>query len=139
MKERILVIDDEVEICGLLKTFLTGQGYEVITATSAQEGIEKLESEKPKVILLDIRMPGMDGVEAIKRIREVDKHVGIIMATAVMDEKVAQETVKLGASDYIIKPFDLEYLKQSVLVKIATLTQPGEETPPGANEQKAEQ
>ncbi|MFH1552156.1 MAG: response regulator [Candidatus Omnitrophota bacterium] len=121
MKEKILVIDDEIEVCKLLKDFLVKQGYEVTTATSAQEGIEKLKTEKPKVILLDIKMPGMDGVEAIKRIREIDKGVGIIMATAVLDEKIAQETVKLGASDYIVKPFDLEYMEKSLLVKLASL------------------
>ena len=121
MKDKILVIDDEASVCSLLKDFLIKKGYEVATATSAREGIEKLKTERPKVILLDIRMPEMSGVEAIKRIREIDENVGIIMATAVMDEKIAQETVRLGASDYILKPFDLEYLERSLLTKIAML------------------
>ena len=121
MKGKILAIDDEMEVCDLLKTFLTRKGYEVITANSAAEGIEKVKVEKPNVVLLDIRMPGMDGVEAINRIREIDKDVGIIMTTAVIDEKIAQKTVELGASDYIIKPFDLDYLEKSLIVKLATL------------------
>jgi len=121
-KHKILVIDDEAEICDALKMFLTQKGYDVMATTSATEGIELVKTEKPKVILLDIRMPDMTGLEAIKKIREVDENVGIIMATAVVDEDIAKETIKLGASDYIIKPFDLDYLERSLLVKISTLT-----------------
>jgi two-component system, NtrC family, response regulator AtoC len=121
MKEKILVIDDEKVIRDVLEAFLAKKGYEVVSASSAEEGIEKLKTEKPKVILLDIRMPGMSGVDAIKRIREIDKDVGILMATAVLDEEIARQTIKLGASDYIIKPFDLNYLEKSLAVKIATM------------------
>ena len=118
---KILIIDDEVEICDTLKQFLVKKGYEAITATSAEKGIEKLKTEKPTVILLDIRMPGLDGLQAIMRIREIDKKVGIIMVTAVMDEKIAQECIESGASDYITKPMDFDYLEKSLMVKIATL------------------
>jgi len=121
VKAKILVIDDELHICNLLEEFLTREGYDVTTSTSAREGIEKIKVERPQIILLDIRMPDMSGIEAIKKIREVDKNVGIIMATAVMDEKIAQEAIKLGAEEYIVKPFDLDYLKKSLLAKIATL------------------
>jgi len=119
--KRILIIDDEEEVCKLLEDFLTREGFQVTTALSAKEGLEKLQQEKIEVILLDIKMPEMDGIEAIKRIRELNKTVGIIMTTAVMDQKVAEEAIKLGASEYIVKPFDLNYLKNSLLVKIATL------------------
>lgn len=121
MKAKILVVDDEKVIRDTLEAFLKKKGYEVATASTAMEGIEKLKAESPKVILLDIRMPGLSGVEAIKKIREVDKDVGIIMATAVADEKIAQETIKLGASDYILKPFDLNYLEKSLIVKLASM------------------
>ncbi|MGB2631244.1 MAG: response regulator [Candidatus Omnitrophota bacterium] len=121
MKGKILVIDDEIEICKLLDVFLTKEGYEVTTASSAMEGMEKFKTVRPKVILLDIRMPGMDGIEVMRRIREIDKNVGIIMATAVVDKNIAEEAVKLGAADYIIKPFDLEYLKRSIMAKISIL------------------
>ena len=121
MEKRILVIDDEKEVCKLLEDFLTKEGFHVTTAFSAREGLEKLRQEKIEVILLDIRMPEMNGIEAIKRIREINKTVGIIMTTAVMDQKVAEEAMKLGASEYIVKPFDLNYLKNSLLVKIAML------------------
>ena len=121
MEAKTLVIDDEKEVRDILEGFLTKKGYKVVTAASAMEGIEKLKAENPKVILLDIEMPGMSGVEAIGKIREIDKNVGIIMATGVKDEKIAQETVKLGASDYIVKPFDFEYMEKSLLVKLVSL------------------
>lgn len=121
MKAKILIIDDEKVVRDTLETFLKKKGYEVVTADSAMEGIKKLKEEKPRVILLDIRMPGLSGVDAIEKIREVDKNVGIIMATAVIDEGIAKETIRLGASDYIIKPFDLNYLEKSLIVKLATM------------------
>jgi two-component system NtrC family response regulator len=67
-------------------------------------------------------MPEMSGVEVMKEIRKLDKKVGIIMATALVDQDVVDEAIKMGASDYIIKPFDLEYLRKSVLTKLASLT-----------------
>jgi two-component system response regulator AtoC len=121
MKGKVLVVDDEKVIRDTLEAFLKKKGYEVVTAASAMEGIEKLRKEKPKVILLDIRMPGLSGVDAIEKIREVDKNVGIIMATAVIDEDIARESIELGASDYIVKPFDLNYLEKSLMVKLATM------------------
>lgn len=122
MPAKILLVDDEVEITSLLKKFLEKEGYEAITANSGKEAIEKFKTEKPDIILLDIRMPDMTGIEAMKKIREIDSEVAIIMATAVVDEKMVQEVVNMRAFDYIVKPFDLDYLKKVLLVKIATLT-----------------
>ncbi len=121
MGEKILVIDDERDIVDALTMFLTKKGYNVIGTTSALEGIEMVRTEKPKVVFLDITMPEMTGLEAVKKIREFDKEVGIIMATAVMDEEVAKQTIAYGAADYIIKPFDLNYLEKSLIVKLATM------------------
>lgn len=121
MKPKILVIDDEQEICDLLETFLRREGYEVVTSTSAIDGIDKVKTENPHVICLDIRMPEMDGLEVMKKIREVNKEVTILMATAVMDDKISEEAAKLGAYDYIVKPFDLNYLKKILQIKSATM------------------
>ena len=121
-KIKIMVVDDEYEICSMLKDFLEREGYEAFTATSVKDALGIIEKERPKVILLDIRMPEMNGIEAIEEIRKIDQTTGIIMATAVMDEDVARRAMELGASDYIIKPFDLEYLRKSLLVKLAMLT-----------------
>ncbi|MBD3379158.1 MAG: response regulator [Candidatus Omnitrophica bacterium] len=121
MGEKILVVDDEKAVRDALEAFLKKKGYEVSAAGTADECLDLLAKERPRVILLDIRMPGMSGVEAIKKIREIDAEVGIIMVTAVVDEEVAKETIRLGASDYIVKPFDLDYLERTLTVKLATM------------------
>lgn len=121
MGEKILVVDDERHIVDALKIFLEIKGYNVLTATSAIEGINLVETEKPKIVFLDINMPEMTGIEALKKIKAIDNEIGVIMATAVIDENVAKQAIELGASDYIIKPFDLHYLEKSLMVKLATM------------------
>ena len=101
----------------MLTKFLHYKGCEAITATTPQEGIEKVKTEMPKVGLLDIRMPGMDGVEALRKIKEIDTNVGVIMITAVKEADVAKECIKLGAFDYITKPLSLDYLEQVLSYK----------------------
>ncbi len=115
---KILVVDDEVKACELLKRFLEMKGYEVIMAHNGEDAIEKVKNEKPDAMLLDIRMPGMDGTEVLKRVREFDKDVGIIMVTAVKDEKTGKEALKSGADEYITKPIDFNYLETSILVDL---------------------
>ena len=115
---KILVVDDEVKISELLQRFFEKKGYTVITANSGMDAIEKVQNESPDVMLLDIRMPGMDGVEVLKCVREFNKKIGIIMVTAVMDEDIAKNTMKLGADEYITKPIDLERLEMNVLVDL---------------------
>jgi len=115
---KIMVIDDEPAVCNTLKKFLTKKGYEVITVLSGQEAIEKVKEERPKIILLDIRMPRMDGVETLKRIREIDKEAGIVMVTAVKEDEIGRKCLELGAYDYITKPIGLEYLETVLMVKI---------------------
>ncbi|KJJ83250.1 CheY-like receiver, AAA-type ATPase, and DNA-binding domain containing response regulator [Candidatus Omnitrophus magneticus] len=123
MKEKILVIDDEIEICNLLKDFLTREGFVVTIATSAKEGIALFQTIKPNVVLLDIKMPDMYGIKVMGKIMELDKSACVIMVTAVMDQKIAQEALNLGAADYIIKPFELYQLKNSLLAKLEALKQ----------------
>lgn len=122
MKDKILIIDDDIEICHLLKDFLDKKGYTVFCATTAREGIDLLNAEDPRVILLDIRLPDMNGVDTIKEIRKENSSVGIIMITGLKDEDIASQTIELGASDYILKPFDLDYLEKSLLIKLSSLT-----------------
>ena len=117
-KERILVVDDEIEVCRTLKDFLVLKGYEVQTAQSGKEALEKVKAFNPHVVLLDIIMPGMGGIDTMKEIKAIAPKTGIIMVTAVAEEKVAQKTLEIGAYDYILKPFDLEYLESVIMVKI---------------------
>lgn len=118
MKRKILVVDDEKVICNMLKKFLSKKGYQVSGALSGEEAIKKVKEEKPHMILLDIKMPGIDGVETLKRIRKIDKEVGIVMITVVKDDGVGRECLELGAYDYITKPLNLDYLEKVLMVKL---------------------
>lgn len=115
---KILVVDDEVWACDPIKRFLEKKGYDVTVAHNGEDALEKVKNEKPDLMLLDIRMPGMDGMEALRRIREFDKDVGIIMVTAVKDEGMAKDAIKKGADEYVTKPIDLNHLETTVLVDL---------------------
>ena len=116
--KKILVVDDEPAVCDMLKKFLALKGYEAIIALSGKEAIEKLEREKPDAVFLDIIMPGMDGEEVLKKIRESDKNIGIVMITALRDMPSAERCLELGANDYITKPFSLSYLEKVLTTKL---------------------
>jgi two-component system response regulator (stage 0 sporulation protein F) len=112
---KILVVDDTQEMRVTLTTFLTMKGFAVRDAASAQEALVEIKSDKPVLVLLDERMPGMDGLMALKKIKEIDSAIKVVMLTAVEDEDIMEEARKLGALDYITKPFDLEKLEALIL------------------------
>jgi two-component system response regulator (stage 0 sporulation protein F) len=111
---RILVVDDEDNVVEVLSEYFSGQGYTVATASNGEEALRTLPDFRPSVMLLDVRMPGIDGVEVLRRVRAGDKNVAVIMVTANEDVELARETLKLGAFDYVAKPFDFDYLDQAV-------------------------
>lgn len=119
---RVLVVDDEPYIVELLQEYLTAKGYEVLTASDGEEALQKVKEERPHVILLDVRMPKMNGLEVLKRVREMDHEVGVIMVTAVAEEETGRQALQLGAFDYITKPLDLQYLDRSLWVKLQMMT-----------------
>jgi DNA-binding response OmpR family regulator len=119
---RVLVVDDEPDAVELLQEFLTAKGYEVIAASDGEEALRKVKEDRPHLILLDIRMPKMNGIEVLKRVREIDREVGVIMVTAVNEEETGRQALQLGAFDYITKPLDLKYLERSLWYKITTMT-----------------
>jgi DNA-binding response OmpR family regulator len=118
---RVLVVDDEPDAVELLQEFLTSKGYEVITASEGEEALRKVKSERPHLILLDVRMPKMNGLEVLRQVRQIDKEVGVIMVTAVNEEETGRQALELGAFDYIVKPLDLEYLEKSLWYKVTTM------------------
>ena len=122
MAARVLVVDDEPTAVELLQEFLVAKGYDVITAGDGAEAVRKVVEERPHLILLDVRMPKMDGLEALRRIREIDKEVGVIMVTGVTEEEIGRQAMALGAFDYIVKPLDLPYLERSLWYKITMMT-----------------
>jgi len=119
---RVLIVDDEPDAVELLGEFLRGKGYEVLTAGSGAEALQRVKEDRPHLILLDIRMPGMDGFEVLRQVREMDREVGVIMVTAENEEAVGRRALQLGAFDYIVKPVDLKYLENSVWWKVADMT-----------------
>jgi DNA-binding response OmpR family regulator len=119
---RVLVVDDEPDAVELLQEFLTAKGYAVLTASNGEDALRKLKEERPHLILLDIRMPKMNGIEVLRRVREIDHEVGVIMVTAVHEEETGRQALKLGAFDYITKPLDFQYLERSLWYKITTMT-----------------
>ena len=119
---RILVVDDEPDAVELLQEFLTAKGYDVIIACDGEEALRQVKDHRPHLILLDVRMPKLNGLEVLKRVREIDHEVGVIMVTAVNEEETGREALKMGAFDYITKPLDLQYLERSLWYKITTMT-----------------
>lgn len=111
---RLLVVDDEVDICDFVKNFFKERNFEVLVAYNGQEALEVLKSKKPEIILLDLRMPIMGGMETLKEIRKRSEDAKVIVITAVEDTKVAEEAKQHGAVDYITKPLLLEQLERTV-------------------------
>jgi len=118
---RILIVDDEEDICSTLADFLQGKGYEIFQANTGEEALRLLKEVRPHLVLLDIRMPEMDGIEILRRVRKLDQEVGVIMITAFHDVGIAQEALKLGACDFVTKPLDMAYLDESVRIKIRAM------------------
>jgi len=113
-QERVLVVDDEEAVRNLLQRILAEAGYEVTTAANGQEALYKLSLGEANIMLLDVKMPGMSGIEVLRKLADDWPNYCIIMVTAVTDLETAVDTLKLGAYDYITKPFDQDDVKQKV-------------------------
>jgi diguanylate cyclase (GGDEF)-like protein len=127
-KGKVLIVDDAPDTVEIIKKLLVFEGYEVLTTSTGEEGVKKVEQEKPEIVLLDITLPGIDGNEALRRIRKVDSIVSVIMLTAFATVDNAISALKEGASDFIKKPFENEHLVHLVnqcLVKYQTLKEKG--------------
>ena len=120
--KKLLVVDDEIEICEFLKAFFEDRDFEVRTALSGEEALRAVEKVKPHIVLLDIHMPGMDGMNVLKELKSRDPKLKVIMVTAIETRDRIEEAVRLGADNYITKPLSLEYLEKDVQDKIMQLT-----------------
>ena len=117
---RILVVDDEHLIRWSLEQSLKKQGYDVITAASGEEALKQVQNESPELMLLDIQLPGMDGLQVLEKVKEVDDEIIVVMVTALGVLETAVKAMRLGAHDYINKPFNLDEL--SIIIKKALET-----------------
>jgi CheY-like chemotaxis protein len=106
-KKKVLVVDDEADFLEVIKIRLQANHYEVITATNGEEALKKVKDDKPDVILLDVLMPGMDGLEVLRRIRKADEKIPIYIITAFSTEERFKVANKFGASGFIVKTDDL--------------------------------
>src|SRR5258705_13786761 len=120
---RILVVDDEAPVREVLTEYFATEGYAVEAATSGLEALSAVRGGRADLVLLDVRMPGLDGVQVLRRIRELTDSVPVIMVTANEDVSLARETLTLGAFDYVAKPFDFDYLDRAVAAGLARVVE----------------
>ena len=111
---RLLIVDDEDTIRLVLSRHLRGRGYEVVTAPSATEALSVLQNQRFALALLDVRMPGMSGLDLVPQARELDPDMAIVMLTAVNDAHTATDALTQGALDYLMKPLQLDALEGAV-------------------------
>jgi two-component system KDP operon response regulator KdpE len=114
---RVLVVDDEPQILRALRTALGARGYEVLTATTGEEGLVVVGERRPDVVLLDLMLPGMDGLEVCRRLRAVSG-VPIIVLSARGEERDKVAALDLGADDYLTKPFGVDELLARIRVAL---------------------
>lgn len=115
---KIMVVDDEVSVTTVLDRILTEEGYQVIVANSGKAALKTLDEIVPDLIMLDIKMPEMDGYETLDRIKQEYEEVPVIMLTAVPDPVSINKSINLGADDYIRKPFRSAELLARIKVKL---------------------
>jgi len=111
---KILIVDDSRTSRRILRNLLTECGYDVVEAENGEIGVQKYKEETPDMVTMDITMPIMDGLEALKGIREYDASAKVVMVTAAGQESKIMEAVKLGAAEFITKPFEKEKIVETV-------------------------
>jgi len=111
---KLLVVDDEHDVCDFVKNFFSERDFEVFTALSGEEALVVAKRENPVIVLLDVKMKGMNGIATLRHLKEMNKNLKVIMVTALDDQDKMDEARKLGASEYITKPLVLDYLEQAV-------------------------
>lgn len=119
---RVLVVDDDPQTRELLCDFLSVRQYDAIEAATGGEGLRRIREERPHLVLLDINLPDMSGLEVLREARALDPALGVIMVTGVAEEDIGRQAMRTGAFDYIVKPLDLPYLEKSLWYKVTTMT-----------------
>lgn len=133
-KKTILIVEDEEDILALIHYNLTREGYKVLTATSGEQGVELACEQHPDLIILDLMLPGIDGLQVCRDLkqREGTRHIAVIMLTAKGEEADIVTGLELGASDYVTKPFSPRVL----LARIKAVLRRGEQAPSEAEDEE---
>src|SRR5215210_470394 len=127
-KSRVLVVDDEAQITRVLKTVLSSQGYQVRTAAEGESALSSLDEWRPELVITDLYMPRMNGLELCKRIRAVST-VPIIVLSVKGEERTKVEALDSGADDYVTKPFGIDELMARVRAALRRRPAPAEHEP----------
>lgn len=114
MRTRVLIVDDEKNVRLMLRNALSGLDYDVRTAVNGEDALDKMKEEQAEVVLLDMKLPGMDGMEALRALHRDYPHTRVIMITAYGTVETAVEAMKLGAIDYLRKPFSPEQIRELI-------------------------
>lgn len=115
-KPCILIVDDEPDTCEYTEKFLAQEGYKAYSLSQPNQVLKEIEKIRPNIVLLDIVMPGTDGLEILEQIRKNFPDIKVIMFSGVKDEFILKQAIQSGASDYLVKPFSLDQLKITVLL-----------------------
>ena len=111
---RVLVVDDELFVGELLKEYLAIIGYEVAAVSNGRDALSFIQQSPPHIVILDIRMPGMGGMEVLKSIKEKHSNINVIMLSAYGDPETVNEALRLGADHYLQKPMNLKHLVETL-------------------------
>ena len=111
MKLRVLVIDDDEDICQYLREFLAREGFKVTTISKPADALVEIRQGRHQIVLLDVRMPGLDGVDLLRQVRAVDSDICVFVMTGYPSVQSAVDSMKASAFDYLQKPFDLQSLR----------------------------
>lgn len=112
---KLMIVDDEPDVCEFARNFFTKRKLDVVTAANGLEAINIAKEFNPDVVLLDIRMQGMDGIEVLKKIKEINQKIRVFMVTGVNESEAMQKAKELGAKGYIHKPLILDELEKIVM------------------------
>lgn len=119
-KAKILIVDDEKEICEVTRNFLSRKDYLCFTAVCEEEAMAALNKERPDLVLLDIRLKETSGLEVLRKIKEIDPKIKVVMVTGLADAETIREARAEGADDFVSKPFTAASLQELVAQKLSS-------------------
>lgn len=121
MATKVLLVDDDPDIRGVLDRFLTKHGYSVVTAENGETALELIRAQEPDLLLLDIYLPGMSGIDVLYRLEHEGRRIPTLTFSGMPDDQMARESTLLGAEGFIYKPFSLEDLQDKLLSKLRSM------------------